>query len=260
MTLPNQIAELVESTPARVGLCVVHASGAPGFGYREEEVFTQASAIKIPILGTLNRLAADGRLALSETLPVDPSDGVGGCGVLQNFLPGASRLALADLATLMIVLSDNVATNLLIERIGFDAVNELIEDMHGSEATRLRRKMIDLEARKVGRENTATPRDAAVHMLRLAENANAGDPAALATRRTLRLKKESPVTAALPKDLLLATKPGMLDGLRTEWSLVQDEGGGVDYAMALMADGADDAVLEPLFRRLAATIHSVVTR
>jgi beta-lactamase class A len=259
MTLPIKIAEIIDSTPARVGLCVVHTSGAPGFGFREKEVFTQASAIKIPILWTLQRLAAAGKLSLDETLAVDPTNGAGGCGLLQNFLPGASRLALADLAVAMIVLSDNVATNLLIDRIGFDAVNELIEDIHGSEATRLRRKMIDLEARMSGIENTSTPQDAAILMQRLAENASAGDPSAIATLRVLRLRKKSPVTAALPKQVLLATKPGMLDGFRTEWSLVEYRNQYFhQYAMALMADGAEDAILVPLFRELAAAIFEHV--
>lgn len=255
MDLPAPIAELAQSTPARVGLAVESLDGAWGFSLRAEEVFTQASAIKIPILWELHRQAAAGALSLDERLAVDPTNGAGGCGLLQNFLPGASRIALADLAVAMIVLSDNVATNLLIGRLGFDAVNALLEEA-GATATRLRRKMIDPEARKAGRENTSTPDEAVWLMRRLYNDDAALDPAAAATLRVLRLPKESPVTAALPKDVVLATKPGMLDGLRTEWSLVQC--GGAQHAMALMADGADDSVLEPLFRRLAAAIHDYV--
>ena len=257
MNLPEPIKPLLESTPARVGLSVIPVGGAPGFGWREAEVFTQASAIKIPILWTLHRLAAEGVLSLDETLSIDPTNGAGGCGVLQTFGSPGTRIALRDLAAMMIVLSDNVATNLLIDRVGFDAVNQTITAAGGSDQTRLRRKMIDLEARAAGRENTATPADGAGLMLRLTEQAASGDAVAGATLRTLRLKKESPVTASLFEKADLATKPGMLDGLRTEWSLVDT--GGVSYAMSLMAEGADDAVLEPLFRQLAAAIHEAVT-
>lgn len=256
--LPQSIAELLAATRARVGLCVIHVSGAPRFAARENEVFAQASAIKAPILWTLHRMAASGELSLDETAAVDPTNGAGGCGVLQSFSSPATRIALRDLAVLMIVLSDNVATNLLIDRLGFDAVNELIADFALGDQTRLRRKMIDHAARAAGRENTATPEEAARLMLRLGELADAGDAAANATLATLRLKKDSPVTDALRGEPSLATKPGMLDGIRTEWSLV--ESGGDRYAMALMADGSPDAELKPLFRDLATAIHDSVAR
>ncbi|QDT68628.1 hypothetical protein MalM25_15510 [Planctomycetes bacterium MalM25] len=236
---------------------MINIGGAPGFEVRPEEVFTQASAIKIPILWALHRAAEEGELSLDEALSVDPRDGAGGCGVLQSFSSPETRIALGDLAVMMTVLSDNVATNLLIERLGFEAVNELIEDSHGGANTRLRRKMIDQAARDAGRENTATPRDAAVLMLRLAEHCEAGDPAALRVKEMLELKKESPVTAALPGEVRLATKPGMLEGLRTEWSIIEQvvDDRLVHYSVAIMADGADDSELEPLFRKLALAIH-----
>lgn len=261
MNLPKSVADRIEASPARVGLCVIDVDRGPGFAHREEEVFAQASAIKIPILWTLHRQAATDALSLDETLAIDPTNGAGGCGVLQNFASPATRIALGDVAVLMTVLSDNVATNLLIDRLGFDAVNALIDDMGGGDETRLRRKMIDLEARAAGRENTATPARAARIMVRLAENAGAGDAAALATLDTLRRRKESPVTDALPKDAELANKPGMLAGLRTEWLLVAQNNGDrrVHYAAAIMADGADDDTLQPLFKDLAAAIHDHMT-
>lgn len=252
MDAPKPIIDLAQSTPARVGIAVESLDGTWGFVLRPDEVFTQASAIKIPILWELHRQAAAGELSLDERLTVEPTNGAGGCGLLQNFLPGVSQMALADLGVAMIVLSDNVATNLLIDRLGFDAVNALLEHL-GTKQTRLRRKMIDLEARRAGRENTSTPAEAVRLMRRLYDEEAAGDAVAAAVLRVLRFRKESPVTAALHKEMTIATKPGMLDGLRTEWSIIQHHG--VDYAQALMADGADDTVLEPLFRRLTTAIR-----
>lgn len=258
MSTPSRILKLLESTPARVGLAVAYADGTPAYAYRETESFTQASAIKIPILWELHRAAAAGELSLDETLPIDPTNGVGGCGVLQSFSSPQTRVALSDLAVLMMVLSDNVATNLLIDRVGLDAVNALM-DAHGAGATRLRRKMMDQVARDAGRENVSTPDDAVRLMLRLSTAEHTADPVAQAVLKTLRMKKESPVTSAIYGDVShLATKPGMLDGLRTEWSLVEPTAG-PRYAIALMADGADDKVLEPLFRELASAIHEQLT-
>lgn len=250
---PLAVASVLESTAARVGIAVSSTDDSRSFGTLVDEPFTQASAIKIPILWELHRAAAASELSLRETLPIKPGDGSGGCGLLQHFLPGASQIALGDLAVLMIVLSDNVATNLLIERIGIHSVNRLLEGFR-LEETKLRRKMMDAKARAEGRENTASPGEALFLMRHLQELEQGADPVSTAVLQTLRLTKESPVTKVLPKDVHLATKPGMLDGLRTEWSLVESDDG-VSYAMALMADGASDSELESLFEALADAIH-----
>ncbi|TWT48828.1 hypothetical protein Pla111_06040 [Botrimarina hoheduenensis] len=227
-------------------------------GDRFDEVFTQASAIKIPILWELYSQAEEGLLALHETLPVSLASGVGGCGVLQQFTPGASRIALGDLAVLMIVLSDNVATNLLIDRLGMQRINDRLASV-GLEQTRLRRVMIDFAARAAGRENTATPAEAVRLMTLLDQRCRAGDAAAQAVIGMLTLKKESPVTKALhgrEPSLVLASKPGMLDGLRTEWALVRCNG--CAYVFALMAEGTDDTLLQKLFSEATVMIHSAL--
>lgn len=247
----------MESTTARIGLSVATPDRTRAFWSNVDGEFAQASAIKILILWELHRAAAAGELSLEETIAVDPQNGAGGCGVLQQFRSGVSRVALADLAILMIVLSDNVATNLLIDRLGMHEVNQLAEGL-GLEHTRLRRRMMDFVARSEGRENTGSPGDAVGTMTILADREEENDPVATAVLQTLRLTKESPVTAALPKSVRLATKPGMLEGLRTEWSFVETADG-VRYAMALMADGASDSDLEPLFRALADAIHTHMT-
>ncbi|MEN0112063.1 MAG: serine hydrolase [Planctomycetota bacterium] len=253
---PAIAALLAEHPDVRFGFVAAALDGSLAFGVRAGEVFTQASVIKVPVLWELHRAAGAGELSLDETLPVDPAAGAGGCGVLQSFASGVSSIGLGDLGVLMIVLSDNTATNLLIDRVGIDAVNALLQSK-GVAQTRLRRRMMDAQARAAGRENTATPAEAVAVMRRLHEEADSGDRAASATLGVLRLKKESPVTAALgdlDPPVRPATKPGMLEGLRTEWALVRDARR--PYSMALMADGANDKTLEPLFRRLAAAIHA----
>jgi hypothetical protein len=90
-------------------------------------------------------------------------------------------------------------------------------------------------------------------MRRLYDEEASGDAAAVAMLRVLRLRKESPVTAVLPNDTRLATKPGMLEKLRTEWSIVERDG--VDYAMAIMVDGADDILLDALVRDITTFVR-----
>src|SRR2546430_2341963 len=67
-------------------------------------------------------------------------------------------MTLGDVATFMIVLSDNGATNILIDRVGMDNINAEIARL-GLAQTHLRRRMIDIEAARRGDENVSTPRE-----------------------------------------------------------------------------------------------------
>ena len=84
-----------------------------------EQEMAAASLIKVPILYTLYDLAASGKLDLNEALKPAGDNIVGGAGVLSWF-KSRPELTLLDLAELMIVISDNTATNILIDQIGFD--------------------------------------------------------------------------------------------------------------------------------------------
>jgi beta-lactamase class A len=83
---------------------------------RGDETFSTASLIKVPILVTLYDLAEQKQLSLDDPLTVLKIDQVPGSGVLQFMKPGLT-LTVNDAAALMIVLSDNTATNLLLDRI-----------------------------------------------------------------------------------------------------------------------------------------------
>ncbi len=82
-----------------------------------------------------------------------------GGGILQELGDGVS-LSWRDLAVLMIGWSDNEATNVLVRRVGMDAVNARLDGL-GLPHTRLRRLMMDLEAARRGDENVSTPREIA---------------------------------------------------------------------------------------------------
>src|SRR5260370_18404748 len=77
---------------------------------------------------------------------------------MGGLTPGVTRVTLRDLATMMVAVSDNSATNVLIDRVGMDKVIAMLDSLNLPH-TRLRRKMMDLEAAKQGRENISTPRE-----------------------------------------------------------------------------------------------------
>src|SRR5262245_24204878 len=128
-----------------------------------DEVFPAASVIKIAVLAELFRQDQEapgrsgGRAGLLDPYVAAAKDVIPGSAMLQGMTAGVTRLTNRDLATFMMGVSDNGATNVLIERVGLDNVNALLESL-GLKETRLRRRMLDVDAAKAGRENTATPR------------------------------------------------------------------------------------------------------
>lgn len=102
---------------------------------RADEVFPTASTIKVFILLELMRRVHRGDFRLDEHIEIRAEQQVGGSGVLKELSAGLS-MTLRDVATLMIVLSDNTATNVLIDLLGLDAINATIAGF-GLKETRL---------------------------------------------------------------------------------------------------------------------------
>src|SRR5204863_1090622 len=134
------------------------------FFLHEDEVFPQASSIKIAVLAELYHQAqlsaqgASGKAKLTDLYTVEAKDMVQDSDIMLGLTPGVTRVTNRDLATMMIAVSDNSATNVLIDRLGMENVNALLETL-GLHHVRLQRKMMDLRAAAEGRENVATPRE-----------------------------------------------------------------------------------------------------
>lgn len=121
-----------------------------------DEPFNAASVIKIAIMVEVFRQAEEGLLRLETRLRLAETDKVGGSGVLQVLSPGI-ELPIIDLVRLMIVVSDNTASNLLMDMVGADRVNETMRDL-GFPGIVVRRKFMTVPvARPV--PNSITPRD-----------------------------------------------------------------------------------------------------
>jgi beta-lactamase class A len=190
---------------------------------RENEVFAQASSIKIAVLAELYLQAQQGKLKLADLYTVQSSDLVADSDIMGGLTPGVTRVTLRDLATMMVAVSDNSATNVLIDRIGMENVNAMLDSM-GLAHTRLRRKMMDLEAARQGRENISTPRE----MMILLESIYRGkllnkEPTA-DFFKVLSTNKDSWIPRDLPAGLKIANKPGALEGVRNDSGIVFVEG------------------------------------
>lgn len=157
-----------------VGLLIQDEAGQDLCSLNAEEVFPAASLIKLPLLVLGLQAAQRGDVALTERLPLPAAERVPGAGVLHE-LDAGLRLTWRDLLTLMIVVSDNTATNMVIERLGLERVQAALPGL-GLTHTRLVGKLQQPPqrqnaAQRRGERNQTTPRD----MLRLLQNLRRGE-------------------------------------------------------------------------------------
>jgi beta-lactamase class A len=192
-----------------VGYAVLDLTSGDRIGHLEEAVFPTASTIKLAIVYELFTQAAEGKIRLDQAMTLDRSKAVGGSGVLNEL--GTPTLSVRDYATLMVMLSDNTATNVLIDLLGMENVTRRMASL-GLPATRLRRHMIDLAAARRGDENVSTPGEIVRLLEILSKNPDA--VALLEKPKTSRLR------AAIPAGVPVADKPGELEGVRVDAGIV----------------------------------------
>lgn len=253
----RQLDSVAAAAPGIVGVAVQDLTTGERFAVADSLVFPQASAIKIAILLELMRQAERGTVSLGERIELTAAQQVGGSGVALHFADGGSALSLHDLAVLMIVLSDNTATNLLVERVGMANVNATLDSL-GLAEIRLRRLMIRPAESARGNENVATPRAAAELMARLGRCDLPLSAAGCARMRDiLELPKGGAITAAIPAGVPVAWKPGGLTGVSTAWALVRLRGR--PYAFAAMVTFGDERAGE-VVRDLARLTHAHFAR
>lgn len=246
--LQDDLEALVAGYDGVAGVHVVDLTDGRRFRVHDELVFPQASAIKIPILLELFRRAGEEPGLLSERVEMTDSVRTGGSGVLRWLTDGGTALSLEDWAIYMIVYSDNTATNVLIDRLGMDAVNALSASL-GAPSTLLQRKMIRPEQSARGNENLSTPRDAARIMERLWRCELPMETAACdRVAEILAIPKEHPVRRPIPSEVPVAFKPGGITGVATVWALVNlpDR----PYALSVMSNygGNGGALIEEISR------------
>ena len=122
--------------------------------YAADKSVVAASVIKIPVMIEVFRQARDGLLDFNEIHRLADDERLPSCGTLKAMHTGI-EMTLLDLTKLMIIVSDNAATNILIRRVGMDNVNQTLRGL-GCEKTCLRRLLFDSEASARGIENSMT--------------------------------------------------------------------------------------------------------
>jgi len=136
----EQLRQLCAAIDGQWGIYVSVPETGEKLEIHTQERLVSASTIKIPLLALLLQDAEEGRLDLQKRVTVDPANRVGGSGILQSLSPSV-QLSLIDHAELMMVVSDNISTNVVIDAVGMDRANAFFA-REGWTATHLGRKMM----------------------------------------------------------------------------------------------------------------------
>lgn len=258
--LRDRVAATLEQTAGSfdgvAGFAILDLTTGERFDRLATQVFPTASTIKIAILYELLRQADEKRVVLDDPRPLAAAHRVGGSGILNELT--APVLSLRDFAILMMMLSDNSATNVVIDTVGKDAVNARMR-MLGLETIALRRRMMDTEAAKRGEENLASPAD----LVRLLQIVDRGEGLSPASRQAALDIMAKPMSTALrrgvPAGVRVASKPGGLDGVAVDAGLVY-----IDkrpFAIAVMTTfGADAAEADRTITAITKTAVSYFSR
>lgn len=142
----------LQALPGRVGVSYYEPDTEAAWEYHGEQSVTAASMIKLFVMLEAYRQLDAGELQGDQTVTLDESMQVPGCGALGYMTPG-HEISIRELMTLMIILSDNTATNMLIDLLGMERINDTIRGL-GCRVTSLNRRLFDEKLAAAGVQNT----------------------------------------------------------------------------------------------------------
>lgn len=247
MTLEKRIAAELYSYHGQMSVFVDDLQGRT-VEIGADEAFETASTIKAYILAALYLQAGRGRASLDQTITYRPEHFVDGSGMLRALGVGAA-LKVRDAATMMIICSDNIATNMVIDYLGLDAINQCIREL-GFAHTVLHNSLHFDRYDKLG---TTTPRDYAALFARLARGTLVSPEASAEMLSIFRSQHyNAMLTADFPPYYLdceetgdpeliwVASKSGSMDACRNDGGIVHTPYG--EYVIVLMNKNFDDII------------------
>jgi beta-lactamase class A len=245
-SLDDQVKTLVSSFKGKVNLFAKNFDTGETYGLNPDERVRTASTIKIAVMIEAFARVAEGKAKWTDEVVLTKEKKVSGSGILGELSDGL-KLTLRDAVNLMMILSDNTATNLVLDVLTTDAVNARMESL-GFKQIKIMRKVgsggestagKDPENKKFGL-GFATPREMVLVMEKL-ERGEIISPAA--SKEMIDLMKREQGRNAIGRSLPnvpLASKYGALDRLRSAVGILYTKQGRI--AMAISCDDMPETI------------------
>lgn len=214
--LTERIASITEMTGGTWGISLFDIDTKETWEVNEHLPFYAASVIKIPIMIAVFAASLREEIKLSSTMMLKREDIVGGSGVLQHMTPG-TVFTIYDLVTLMIIQSDNTATNMLIDLVGTHNIQESMKDS-GLETSRFYHKMMRKETNQK-ETNRITAHEMTNMLLKIAMGKIVS---AEACREMITILKKQQIRNSLPVKIPESDEP--VSGAPKQWELANKTG------------------------------------
>ena len=215
----KEIEKIISQVEGKVCVNFYDLNKNNGFSINGDKKVLSASMIKLLILTELMKKISENKFSLSDTIMMANFMKTGGDGVLKELNAG-HHFTLKELATLMIIISDNQATNILIDFLGMENINLLGKEL-GLKESFLGRKMMDTEARKNGYDNYTCADDISL-LLKLIyqEKLINKEASQLMLDILLRQQQGERLQRYLPSNIKIAHKCGDLDDLENDGGII----------------------------------------
>jgi D-alanyl-D-alanine carboxypeptidase (penicillin-binding protein 5/6)/beta-lactamase class A len=244
-SLEARLAPLAKAHKGKVAVAVKNLTTGEGYYLNADEPMPTASLIKLPVMVEVYAQAAEGKVRLDDLCILEKVDMVPGSGVLtEHFSPGAT-FTLRDAVRMMIVFSDNTATNLVLDHIGIPSTNTRMESL-GLKETKLNAKVFRGSTTSINKERSkkyglgsTTARDM-VTLLELIEKGKVVSPDSC-KQMLEHLKKcddKDKFPRFLPAGVAVAHKTGSVNDARTDAGILYLKSGPV--AVCVMTNDNED--------------------
>lgn len=231
--LKLKVEDFIKGIEGKVCLCFYDLKEKEGFDINGQQKMRSASTIKLLIMAELMRRVKNKELSLDDKIAVTEAHLTGGDGILKE-LSYDHEFYLRELVTLMIILSDNEATNILIDLLGMENINKLAKILKLKEAS-LQRRMMDSDAVSKGYENYICAEDLCSILKKIYEGKLISKKSAELMLDILKRQIQGErLQRYIKEELTIAHKSGDLDNLEHECAIVFLEN--MDYIIVVMTD------------------------
>ena len=245
IALNKYLATLPQS--ALVSIRIEGLDGKVHFSKNELKKIPAASVIKVPIMVEVMEQVAAAKINLMTLHTLKATDKTADAGALNAQATG-SKISILDLVRMMISVSDNTATNILIDKVGAKAVNAKMKRL-GLGGLQLNRKMLDTAAAAKGFENYVTPVEINL-LFRQIYHKKVATPAQCELMMSILKSCEDSTTfrKLLPKSLVMAHKTGELAYVRSDAGIVFAN---IPFVMSVFVEGTTTKEAEEIIGQIA---------